>query len=138
MQLCDQNLVNDFRDNGAIIIRDFISEENLEILRNGIDHNLENLSERGIQSGQGFNFTVDNFLDAVLIEVNILTLKRPLRRKLWMRWFSDVSKMKESSFSKSDLTDPPQIFDAHLLENTDLSPSRFHFSFKIMFWVRWF
>ena len=36
--------------------------------------------------------------------------------------------MKESSFSKSDLTDPPQIFDAHLLENTGLSPSRFHFS----------
>ena len=23
---------------------------------------------------------------------------------------------------------PPQIFDAHLLENADLSPSRFHFS----------
>ena len=31
-------------------------------------------------------------------------------------------------FFKLDLTDPPQIFDAHLLENTDLSPSRFHFS----------
>ena len=30
-------------------------------------------------------------------------------------------------FFESDLTDPPQIFDAHLLENTDLSPSRFHF-----------
>ena len=36
--------------------------------------------------------------------------------------------MKESSFSKSDLTDSPQIFDVRLLENTDLSPSRFHFS----------
>ena len=31
-------------------------------------------------------------------------------------------------FFKSDLTDPPQIFDAHLLENTDLSPSQYHFS----------
>ena len=31
-------------------------------------------------------------------------------------------------FFKSDLTDTPQIFDAHLLENTDLSPSRFHSS----------
>ena len=31
-------------------------------------------------------------------------------------------------FFKSDLTDPPQIFDAYLLENTDLSPSRIHFS----------
>ena len=57
-----------------------------------------------------------------------LTLRRPLRKKLRMRWYFDVSKVKESSFFKSDLTDPPQIFDAHLLENTDLSPSRFHFS----------
>ena len=57
-----------------------------------------------------------------------LTLRRPLPRKLWMRWFFDVSKVKESSFLKSDLTDPHQIFDAHLLETTDLSPSRFHFS----------
>ena len=31
-------------------------------------------------------------------------------------------------FFKSDLTDLPQIFDAHLLDNTNLSPSRFHFS----------
>ena len=40
----------------------------------------------------------------------------------------DVSKVKESIFLKSDLTDPPQIFDAHLLKTTDLSPSRFYFS----------
>ena len=45
-----------------------------------------------------------------------------------MMWFFDVFKVKESRFFKSDLTDPPQIFDAHLLENTNLSPSRFHFS----------
>ena len=44
-----------------------------------------------------------------------------------MRWFFDVSKVKESNFFKSDLTDPPQIFDARLLENSDLSPSRFNF-----------
>ena len=31
-------------------------------------------------------------------------------------------------FLKSDLTDPPQIFDGHLLENTNLSPSSFYFS----------
>ena len=49
-------------------------------------------------------------------------------QKLRIRWFFDVSKVKESSFSKSDLTDSPQIFDAHLLENTDLSPSQYHFS----------
>ena len=55
-------------------------------------------------------------------------LRRPLRRKLRMRWFFDVSKVKESSFYKSDLTEQPQIFDVHLLENTDLSPSRFNFS----------
>ena len=50
-----------------------------------------------------------------------LTLRRPLRKKLRMRWFFDVSG-KESSFFKSDFTDPPQIFNAHLLENTNLSP----------------
>ena len=54
-----------------------------------------------------------------------------MRKKLRMRLFFDVSKVKESSFSKSDLTDPPQIFDAHLLENTDLSPSRFHFQWVL-------
>ena len=60
----------------------------------------------------------------------LLTLTRPSRKKLRMRWFFDVSKVKESSFFfKSDLTAPPHIFDAHLFENIDLSPSRFHFSF---------
>ena len=38
-----------------------------------------------------------------------LTLRRPLRKKLRMRWFFDVSKVKESSFY-----------------------------IKIIFWVRWF
>ena len=57
-----------------------------------------------------------------------LTLRRPLHRKLRMRWFFDISKVKVSIFFKSHLTEPPQIFDAHLLENTDLTPSRFHFS----------
>ena len=42
----------------------------------------------------------------------LLTLTRPLRRKLRMRWFFELSKVKESSFFKSDLTDLPQIFDA--------------------------
>ena len=48
-----------------------------------------------------------------------LTLTRPLRRKQRVRWFFDVTKVQESSFLKSDLTDPPQIFDAHLLEYTN-------------------
>ena len=39
-----------------------------------------------------------------------ITLRRPLRNKLRMRWFFDVSKVKESSFLKSDLTDPPSDF----------------------------
>ena len=51
-----------------------------------------------------------------------LTLRRPLRKKMRMRWFFDVSEVKESIFLKSDLTDPPQIFDARLLENTNFSP----------------
>ena len=36
-----------------------------------------------------------------------LTLRRPSRRKLRMRWFIDVCKVKEE---KSDLTDPPRFF----------------------------
>ena len=51
-----------------------------------------------------------------------------MRRKVRMRWFFDVSKVKESSFFKSDLTDPLQIFSAYLLETIDLRPFRFHFS----------
>ena len=45
-----------------------------------------------------------------------------------MRLVFDISEEKESRFFKSDVNDPHQIFDAHLLETTDLSPSRFHFS----------
>ena len=37
----------------------------------------------------------------------------------------DISKVKESI---SNLTDPPQIFNAHVLENTNYSLSSFHFS----------
>ena len=74
--------------------------------------------------------TLDHFfittLEIEISKIRPLTHRRPLRRKLRM-WFFDVSKVKESRFFKSDLTDP-QIFIAHLLENTDLSPSRFHFS----------
>ena len=70
-----------------------------------------------------------------------LTLRHPLHKKLRMRWFFDVSKVKESSFLKIGPHWPRQIFDAHLFKNTDLSHFRFHFpvSFyiKIMFWVRW-
>ena len=54
-----------------------------------------------------------------------LTLRRSLRKKFRMRWFFDVSKVKESRFFKSDLTDPPQFFYSHLLENTNFSPSIF-------------
>ena len=39
-----------------------------------------------------------------------LTLTRPLHRKLRIRWFFDVFKVKESSFFKLDLTDPPSDF----------------------------
>ena len=42
-----------------------------------------------------------------------------------MRLSFDVSKVKKSSFFfKSNLTDSAQIFDAHLLENTNFSPSK--------------
>ena len=34
----------------------------------------------------------------------------------------------EFFLNRTSLTPPPQIFDSHLFENTDLNPSRFHFS----------
>ena len=56
--------------------------------------------------------------------------------------FSTFIRLRSRVLFKSDLTDPPQNFDAHLLGNTNLSPSSFHFSvgfyIMIMFWVRWF
>ena len=71
-----------------------------------------------------------------------LTLRRPLRRKLWMRWFFDVSKVKESSFLKSDLTDPPSDFWCASFGKYRFKPFQISFFsgfyIKIMFWVRWF
>ena len=58
-----------------------------------------------------FYFQVDNNIQADRADLGLnfksrprpiinesLTLRRPLRRKFWMRWFLDVSKVKESSF----------------------------------------
>ena len=39
-----------------------------------------------------------------------LTLRRPLRRKLRMRWFFDVSKVKESRFFNRTSLTPPSDF----------------------------
>ena len=52
---------------------------------------------------------VKNIIYLIIFEkrlIYFLTLTRPLRRKLRMRWFFDVSKVKESSFFLMDLTDP--------------------------------
>ena len=46
----------------------------------------------------------------LLPNYNILTLTRSLRKKFRMRLIFDVSEVKESSFFKSDLTDPPLRF----------------------------
>ena len=76
-----------------------------------------------------------------------LTLTRPLRRKLRMRLFLDVSKVKESSFLKLDLTDPPLRFlmrifweiPHYALIGYKLQLSFFSgFYIKIMFRVRQF
>ena len=55
----------------------------------------------------------------------------PVAKKVADEVVFDVFKVEESSFFKSDLTDSPLIFDAHLLENTNLSPSSFHWNFQI-------
>ena len=71
-----------------------------------------------------------------------LTLRRPLRRKLRMRWFFDIFKVKESSFFKSDLTDPPSYFWCASFGNYRFKPFQIsffnEFHIKIMFLVRWF
>ena len=54
-----------------------------------------------------------------------LPLRRPLHKKNADEVVFAVSKVKESRFFKSDLTDPPQFFYSHLLENTNFSPSIF-------------
>ena len=70
-----------------------------------------------------------------------LTLRRPLRKNCGWGGFSTFPRWKSRLFflNRTSLT-PHQIFDAHLLVNTDLSPSRFLIGFyiKIIFWVRWF
>ena len=62
-------------------------------------------------------------------EIKALNPHTPVAQKVVDEVVFDVSKVKKSSvFFKSDLTDPPQIFDAHLLKNTHSSPSSFYFS----------
>ena len=74
--------------------------------------------------------------------LEILTLTRQLRRKLRMRWFFDVSKVKESSFFKSDLTDPPSDFWCASFGKYQFKPFQLSFFswfyIKIMLWVRRF
>ena len=90
----------------------------------------------------GVNGSGKNIYSRVVIEINnwpILTLKRQLRKKLWMRWFFDVSKVKESSFFKSDLTDPPSDFWCAAFGKYRLKPFQISFFsgfyINIIFWA---
>ena len=48
-------------------------------------------------------------VDKIIWLNHMLTLTRPLREKLWIRWFFDVSRVKESSFlNRISLT--PSVF----------------------------
>ena len=57
-------------------------------------------------------------------------LENVLSEKKWqLGWgFSTFPRWRNRLFLNRTSLTPHQIFDAHLLENTDLSPSRFHFS----------
>ena len=55
-------------------------------------------------------FTLSNADYSDIFFQLLLTFRRPLRKQLRMRWVFDVSKVKESSFLESDLTEPPLRF----------------------------
>ena len=71
-----------------------------------------------------------------------LTFTHPLRKKLRMRWFFDVSKVKEASFFKSDLTDPLSDFLCASFWKYQFKPFQLSFFsgflYQDLFWVRWF
>ena len=75
--------------------------------RRGAEFEMPNFG-LNLRFGQTFPYNKGNIIMKFLSQnsVSNLTLRRPLCRKLRMRWFFDVSKVKESSFFKSDLTDP--------------------------------
>ena len=64
----------------------------------------------------------------LIFQVYTLTRRRPLRRKLRMRWFFDISRVKESSFFKSDLTDPPSDFWCASFGKYQFKPFQISFS----------
>ena len=63
-----------------------------------------------------------------------LTLRRPLRIKLRMRWFFGISKEKESRFFKTDLNDPPSDFLCASFGNYRFKP--FQISFFNGFYIK--
>ena len=73
-----------------------------------------------------------------------LTLRRPLRRKLWMKCFFDVSNVKESNFFfiRTSLTFPPPKFLMRIFWKIPIQalPDFFFkwFLYQDLFWVRWF
>ena len=94
--------------------------------------------------GQFLTFNLEVLINFVRTsELRQLTLTRPLRRKLRMRWLFDLSKVKESSFflNRTSLTPPSDFccasFRKYQFKSFQLS---FYsgFNIKIMFWVRWF
>ena len=50
MRTIESKYIQEFRENGAVIIRNILTSQALETLKNGIDYNLENLSVRAIQT----------------------------------------------------------------------------------------
>ena len=65
-----------------------------------------------------------------------------MHRKLRMRWFFDISKVKESSFFLIGSHWPPSHFLCAFFGNYRFKPFKISFFsgfyIKIMFWVRWF
>ena len=100
---------------------------------------LETFPERKVARFRRYYYLAMNY--RYTKQIIILTLRRPLRRKLRMRWFSTFLRWRSRVF-KSNLTDPPSDFWCASFGKYQFKPFQIYFfsdfHMKIMFSVIWF
>ena len=75
----------------------------------------------------GFSI-LKNFRRPIFINQQLFKTQAPVAQKIVDEVVFQRFQGERVEFLESNLIDTTQIFHAHLLENTDFSPSRFHFS----------